>query len=132
TTMSADAFDAMAKVERAHWWFRAKHDLVVDLLRASGIESGRVIDVGCGTGGHLERLRSAGYDVIGAELEPRALTFASGLDPRPPLVQSTAESLPFATGSAVAVTALDVIEHLDDDVAAFRELRRVVAPGGLI
>lgn len=132
TDMAVDAYDAMAKVERTHWWFRAKHDLVVDLLRLSGIDRGRVVDVGCGTGGHLERLRAAGYDVVGAELEPRALSFAAGLDPRPSLVRSTAEALPFASGSALAVTALDVIEHLDDDVAAFREFRRVVAPGGLI
>jgi SAM-dependent methyltransferase len=38
--------------------------------------------------------------------------------------------LPFADGAFDLVTALDVIEHIDDDVAALGELRRVLRPGG--
>src|SRR5256885_8420848 len=44
----------------------------------------------------------------------------------------TAEAVPFADGSFDLVTALDVLEHLDDDVRALREMARVVTPAGLI
>ena len=43
-----------------------------------------------------------------------------------------AERLPFRDASFRCVTSLDVIEHLDDDVAGLREYRRVVEPGGLV
>jgi dolichyl-phosphate beta-glucosyltransferase len=129
--MAEDAFDAMARVERDHWWFRAKHDLVIETLQANGLAAGTVLDVGSGTGGMLERLRKGGYDAIGAELDPHALDLA-GARHGGPMVRAVAEALPCRSGAAVAVTALDVIEHLDDDVAALRELARVAGPGGLV
>jgi ubiquinone/menaquinone biosynthesis C-methylase UbiE len=47
-------------------------------------------------------------------------------------VAASAASLPIASDVASALTALDVIEHLDDDAAALHELVRVVRPGGII
>lgn len=41
-----------------------------------------------------------------------------------------AEVLPFADGTFDLVTSLDVIEHIDDDVGALREMWRVLRPGG--
>ena len=48
------------------------------------------------------------------------------------VVEGYMESLPFEDSSFDFATSLDVIEHLDDDVAGLRELRRVVRPGGSV
>ncbi len=44
--------------------------------------------------------------------------------------QGAAESLPYADNSFDLVTGLDVVEHLDDDLAGLKEMRRVLRPGG--
>jgi len=129
--MAADAIDAMARVERVHWWFRGKHRLVLDELRREQV-GGLIIDVGAGTGGLLDRLGAAGFRAVGMELDEGALSHARAAEKRLPLVQSVAEALPACDGAAAAITLLDVLEHLDDDVAALRELSRVVRPGGLL
>lgn len=129
--MDVDAIEAMALVERSHWWFRAKRDLVIAELDRRRV-SGTVVDVGAGTGGLLDALRGAGRPSVGVELDDVALRLTARLDPRPAMVQGVAEGVPVASGAAAAVTALDVLEHLDDDVVGFRELARVAGAGGLV
>jgi SAM-dependent methyltransferase len=69
--------------------------------------------------------------VVGTDLSPAALHLAAGANAGS-WATSRAEDLPFVDGRFRAVTSLDVIEHLDDDVAGLREYRRVVETGGLV
>lgn len=129
--MDAGAIEAMAIVERTHWWFRAKRDLVIAELGRRRV-AGTVVDVGAGTGGLLDALRGSGRAAVGVELDTDALRLSTRFVPRPVLAQAVAEHVPVGDGQAAAVTCLDVLEHLDDDVAGFRELARVTGPGGLV
>jgi SAM-dependent methyltransferase len=126
--MAPDAIAAMATVEREHWWFRAKRALVADQLTRFGVEAGPVLDVGCGTGGLLEAF-GAQRTMIGAEVDELALRLAAGTVPAARLVRATATDVPLRDGAVVAATALDVVEHLDDDLVALRELGRVAGDG---
>ncbi len=48
------------------------------------------------------------------------------------VVQSRLEALPFAAASFDIVTALDVLEHVDDDMKALEEILRVTRAGGVL
>ena len=133
-SMDDDRFPVMARLEREHWWFRAKRALVLDELGRSGdANGGAAADLGCGTGAMAADLLTAGFTtVIGTDLSPAALELAADGTGGAGWSAARAEDLPFADGSFRASTSLDVIEHLDDDVAGLREYRRVVADGGLV
>lgn len=91
----------------------------------------RILDAGCGGGRVLAELATIGT-AIGLEPAPasraRALERGAG-----DVIDGTVEALPFADGDFDLALLLDVLEHLDDEGAALRELRRAVRPGvGLV
>ncbi len=146
--MDDERFGAMARVERDHWWFRAKRELVMAFVartngtvagRAQG--GGRALDIGCGTGELVNTLVGAGFrTVVGTDASPTALHHArdvlqAGDGPAGSsgsLTGALAEQLPFADETFALVTSLDVIEHLDNDVVALREYARVTQVGGTV
>lgn len=61
---------------------------------------------------------------------PRVEYVTADLDPGAAMVAADITALPFADSSFDAILCIHVLEHVDDDRAAMRELRRVLAPGG--
>ena len=121
------------EIEDRHWWFIGRREIFLRVLdRELGpLNDGRrVLDVGCGTGTMLGYLARYG-EAEGVDADEQAVRFcrARGLD----RVQHVANgSLPFADATFDLVTALDVVEHVDDDAAILSELRRVLRPGGTL
>jgi SAM-dependent methyltransferase len=132
--MPAQKFDLMRRLEREHWWFRAKRELVRDAIVRNDVSGRLAVDVGCGTGEVVHLLRESGFDtVVGTDLSQYALTLAgSAIGGAGSVAAARAEALPFPDASVACLTSLDVVEHLDDDVAALREYARVLAPGGVM
>jgi SAM-dependent methyltransferase len=130
-------YETTYQVEDTHWWFVGRRAVVFDELRRvlgehrNGTPSNarpRILDLGCGTGRNLAELEQIG-DAVGLDLEARALEFCRQRGLRS-VAQARAEHLPFQSESFEAVIALDLLEHLDDDVAGVREVLRVLRPGG--
>lgn len=131
--MGIEKFEIMERLEDQHWWFRVKRDIVSDQINTYHRGTGRGLDVGCGTGGVLKVLESELESVTGAEFDPHAAIIANRrTSTSTVVVQSRAEALPFGHRSYSALTSLDVIEHLDNDVAALEEYHRVMTSGGLL
>ena len=87
-----------------------------------------ILDVGCGLGLYMRRLRDFGEQVYGVELDgERAREAARTL---PDVAVAAAEHLPFAAGSFDVVFSHEVLEHVADDRAAIIEAHRVLREGG--
>jgi SAM-dependent methyltransferase len=105
-----------------------------EALAAHLPRGGRILEVGCGTGGLLVAARRAELAVEGVDIASRWLIVARrrladrGLSV--PLLAASAERLPWPDGRFDAVVADSVLEHLDDPWRALREWSRVLRPGG--
>jgi len=133
--MQPHTYAIMREVEDQHWWYVGRRRIITSFvericreLQDEGRGRPRILDVGCGTGGNVEMLARFG-DAEGVDVSAEALDFcrARGLHN---VRQGAAERLPYEDQSFDLVTSLDVVEHLDDDVAGLSEIRRVLRPGG--
>ena len=110
---------------------RATARRLLDLI-GRHVPAGRLLDVGCGHGLLLDEARSRGYEVEGVELSRSAALYARdvlGLNVREvPLEELDA---PEGEGYAAIVLA-DVLEHVEDPVAAIRRCRELLRPGGVL
>jgi len=133
--MQVEGFRVTRDFEQGHWWFRSRRDLIrkqvakaVGEIPAPGRKL-RLLDFGCGTGFNLGLLSEFG-EVTGADrfqAEHEQFRLEHGF----PMLDVERDLLANA-GRFDVVTALDVLEHLDDDVAGLRTLDQLLAPGGQI
>lgn len=90
---------------------------------------GRLLDAGCGDGHYARALAGAGHVVTALDLSPALLTQVGN---EVQTVQGSVEALPFPAAHFDAALCLTVLEWVSDPVAALRELRRVLVPGGVL
>lgn len=127
-------YPILYQVEQSHWWHVGRRRIIASFLeRILGEVTdspARILDVGCGTGANLLLLSKYG-DAEGVDISDDALAFCRerGLQK---VKKGAAEELPYADESFDLVSALDVVEHLDDDLAALKEMKRVLRPGGRV
>lgn len=92
---------------------------------------GRVLDIGCGSGGYLAFLATLGWTCHGIEPGPKSRAYAQevlGLT----VHQGPLESCRFPEAFFDVVTMWHVIEHLPDPLGTLREVRRILKPDGLL
>jgi ubiquinone/menaquinone biosynthesis C-methylase UbiE len=135
---SKEYYDRIRALEDGHWWHAGMREIAAALLRSES-DSGarpRVLDAGCGTGSAMTWVRTAvnASRVTGIDVSAYALSFCRDRGERS-LSQSSVMELPFRDGCFDLVLCNDVLQHLPTDggdVAAFKEIHRVLRPGGLM
>ena len=132
--MKEHTYPIMFRVEQSHWWYTGRRkilaEFVEEICRQIKDRRPRILDVGCGTGANLLMLSKYG-DAEGVDISEDALAFCRerGLEK---VRLGAGEELPYEDGTFDLVTAFDVVEHMDNDLAGLREMRRVLRPGGRV
>ena len=123
-------YDALGKsrFSNAFTYGRSKIDALIDELYADLPKGAKVLDVGCGTGEHLQRAVNAGLSATGVEPAPAMLDIARRNVPRAEITQGVATELPFKDGAFDLVIMVEVLRYLDrpDTEQALAEARRVL------
>lgn len=128
--METNEIDKMHRLEDGHWWFQGKKYLIESILDRTAISPGRFLDIGCGTGIFLRMLEKRGA-AYGLDLSEQALSYCQR-DGCRLLVRAAGGRLPFKDNSFSLVTLLDMIEHVDNDLAVLKEVYRICKPGGVV
>jgi len=119
------------RVEDRHWWYSGRRRVLARAIARLQLPApARVLDAGCGSGRNMVDLARYG-EVSGIELSDTSVAVARSRDVGE-VVEGSVLEMPFAADSFDLAVCLDVIEHPQDDRAALRELRRVLAPGGAL
>ena len=126
--MQTEEYAKMRQQEDRYWWFVARRALALELLAPGLSPSNTILDVGCGTGALLEELQRR-YKAGGVDFSRHALAFSASRN-LCVLSLGDAQRLPYQSSTFDSVVSLDTIEHVPDDLAATKEIARVLKPGG--
>ena len=126
-----DLLELTGRAEATHFWFRGFRKFVAPVLAglANSRPGLRLVDCGCGTGHNLQLLRphgkAVGFDL--SEAGP-ARARARGLT----VLRGDVTSIPLASSSVDVATSFDVLQCVEADFVAVREMARIVRPGGAV
>lgn len=114
------------ELEEDYWWFKAKRHLLVKTVKHLTKDLNcniRLLDGGCGTGASLLEFQKI-LPSVGVEKYFDALEFCKQRNLKN-ILGAELESLPFKKETFDIILALDILEHVDNDIEVLRELSRV-------
>lgn len=117
-------------VGRNHWWQTGRYEIIQRFFQDYGAAGQRLLDVGCGPGNLLELLAAITKGpLVGIDLALGGLYYAqdSGFHH---LIRGDMLRAPLKTASFDFIFAVDLCEHVEDDLGLLREIFRVLKPKG--
>jgi len=102
-----------------------------DIMRLPASPGARLLEIGCGSGAFLARMRSLGWNVFGIDPDPAAISWGlqtHNLD----VTCGTWEQMRFPADFFDVITMNHVIEHVHDPIGLLTECQRILCPGGKV
>lgn len=132
--MDPEEYGLVSQVEARHWWYRGLREWVLAQCESRVHDEATILDVGCGTGGTILAFRSRFHSatIVGVDFSPLAIIHARRKADGH-LVRGDINTLPFSDCAFDIILALDILYHAAvDEQRALHELRRVLAPAGVV
>lgn len=128
--MERSAYVEMASIDEVHWWYRARRAIVADMITqyVRLPKDANIVEIGCGTGSNLPTLARFG-NLTAIEPDSDARAFAATRSKANVLEGRLPADLPIDAASQDLAVMLDVLEHVDDDVAALKAVAAKLKPG---
>jgi len=124
-----DLNKAALRGEPSYLWRAGQERRLKMILEVAGERvKGRVLENGCGVGMYVEKLSAQGEEVIGLEFDFERAVEAHGNSAY--ITNAAGEFLPFPKESFDLILSHEVIEHVQDDRKAIREMVRTLRSGG--
>lgn len=122
----------LTELEDWHWWYRERRALLDRELRRlpSPHDGERALDIGAAGGGNTRVLTAHGWQALATDMSETGV--AAARERGIPVLHADARRLPLPSRSFGLVTALDVLEHIDEDDGVANEIFRVLLPGGSV
>ena len=126
-----ERFTKTRRAADAHFWYHGFRRFITPALAdtAKGRTDLRIIDCGCGVGQNMRLLEPHGA-VVGIELDP--LAAVAGREFGRPIARADITRMPFPDNVFDMAVSFDVLQVVEQDVAAVREMARIVRPGGCV
>lgn len=129
--MDSATYAVESQIEQTHWWFVVRRKLFRNTIRKLKLApDAAILDIGTSTGTNLRMLREMGFtDFVGLDSNEEAVRWCAekGFGT---VMKGDACELPFPDARFDLVLATDIVEHVERDVMAMQEIRRVLKPGG--
>ena len=131
--MERVVYDRMAEIDGSHWWYRARRDILSDLIARRIVlpEDARILEIGCGTGHNLDMLKRFGR-VDAVEIDEAARGIASKRLGHAVMSAPLPELTGIENRGYDLIAILDVLEHIDADREALVSMAGKLRPGGRI
>jgi SAM-dependent methyltransferase len=126
-----DMEKAALRGEPSYIWREGQQRRLEMILNAADERiKGRGLENGCGVGMYVEHMASYGGNIVGLEYDYERAAEAGSRSKR--ILNAVCESLPLPSNAFDLILSHEVLEHVQDDAQAVREMVRVLRPGGRI
>jgi len=128
--MYSENYFQIASLEKNSWWYRARRDLLNKILNNFNTNFEIALDAGCGVGSNFEVLKKYSKTVLGIDISTDSLLFCSSKD-YDRLTQVAISNFDSDTKFDLIIL-LDVLEHIEDDLSAVKNLYSHLKKNGVL